>query len=223
MLQNVKKFTGKYRRIFNRMTNEEKAKYYFLEAIKLEQKGEAIESVTLFRKATLLDPQVEFKVNRDKSCLNTSKVNAPTSSSAKSDPGIYQRNEEKAEKFYMEALHLERNGDIVESISLFHKATLLDPNVEAKVNGSENKQNECNKDAIDVDLISRFESSLPKDFLLSNDKNISDLNRNLIVKILKYLISIDFDLLSLENCALVSRRFYLCARDSEIWEMICKK
>ena len=43
----------------------------------------------------------------------------------------------------------------------------------------------------------------------------------MVLNILKWVISSELDLRSLERCASVSRGFYLAARSSELWRLIC--
>lgn len=41
--------------------------------------------------------------------------------------------------------------------------------------------------------------------------------------ILRWVVSDELDLRSLDQCALVCRGFYLCARDSYIWKSACER
>lgn len=43
----------------------------------------------------------------------------------------------------------------------------------------------------------------------------------MILYILKWLVSSDLDMRSLELCSMVCRGFYQCARDPEIWRLAC--
>ena len=43
----------------------------------------------------------------------------------------------------------------------------------------------------------------------------------LLIQILKWVVSRELDLNSLERCSEVSRGFYLAARSSNLWRIIC--
>lgn len=51
--------------------------------------------------------------------------------------------------------------------------------------------------------------------------HISDLPREIIAYLLKWVVSSELDLRSLEQVSLVCRGLYVCTRDSEIWKLAC--
>ncbi|KAH8020695.1 hypothetical protein HPB51_002644 [Rhipicephalus microplus] len=51
--------------------------------------------------------------------------------------------------------------------------------------------------------------------------HISDLPREVFMFILRWVVSSDLDILSLEAVSKVCRGFYLCARDPELWHTAC--
>nr|CAD7408130.1 unnamed protein product [Timema poppensis] len=51
--------------------------------------------------------------------------------------------------------------------------------------------------------------------------HISSLPMEIVLYILRWVVSADLDIRSLELCSGVSRGFYLCSRDSEIWRLAC--
>jgi F-box protein 9 len=53
--------------------------------------------------------------------------------------------------------------------------------------------------------------------------HISALPQELIMAIVKWIVSSDLDILSLSQFALVCRGFYMCAMDEELWRMICRR
>lgn len=83
--------------------------------------------------------------------------------------------------------------------------------------------------SLDTDLYSRFQRKVGKNHLVclmqyeQKCAHISSLPMEIILYILRWVVSIDLDLRSLEMCAAVSRGFYLCTRDSEIWRLACAK
>jgi F-box protein 9 len=53
--------------------------------------------------------------------------------------------------------------------------------------------------------------------------HISQLPAELVLLVLRWIVSADLDLKSLQSCSNVSRGFYLAARDNEIWKLICAR
>lgn len=53
--------------------------------------------------------------------------------------------------------------------------------------------------------------------------HISALPVEIILYILRWVVSWDLDVRSLEMFSMVCRGFYLCSRDPEIWRMACMK
>ncbi len=85
------------------------------------------------------------------------------------------------------------------------------------------------KDA-ETDLVVKFSrltvktSSLctPEDAAMNCDKtHIACLPMELLIYILKWVVSSDLDLRSLEAFASVCRGFYLASRSSDIWRLVC--
>lgn len=97
-----------------------------------------------------------------------------------------------------------------------------------------NDQDDENLDGID--LMERFQYKTQKTgrlFQRLNDDNvvvatgsnyhISDLPIEIIFYILRWVVSSDLDLRSLDTCSLVSKGFYICANDPDIWRLVCVK
>lgn len=53
--------------------------------------------------------------------------------------------------------------------------------------------------------------------------HIGDMPTEVLLYILRWVVSGQLDLRSLEQCALVSRGFYICARDPDIWRLACRR
>lgn len=53
--------------------------------------------------------------------------------------------------------------------------------------------------------------------------HISSLPMEVLLLIFRWVVSRDLDIRSLEMCSMVCRGFYVGARDSEIWRLICKR
>lgn len=92
----------------------------------------------------------------------------------------------------------------------------MDLNVAPKVNNEIDRQSyqtECFEDLSEVDLITGFKASLPKErnandqkVIHISGKRITDLNLQIIVKILKYVVLFNLDAWSLEQCL---KRFFI--------------
>uniref|UniRef100_T1GCK8 F-box only protein 9 n=1 Tax=Megaselia scalaris TaxID=36166 RepID=T1GCK8_MEGSC len=94
-----------------------------------------------------------------------------------------------------------------------------------------NKNQEDAENLEGVDLVQRFQSQLGSKLIKSsvNEKtlttalHISDLPLEIIFYILKWTISNQLDMYSLEQIAATCKGLYLCARDEEIWKQACIK
>ena len=65
-------------------------------------------------------------------------------------------------------------------------------------------------------------NSTPEDSNMVKSKtHISSLPMELLIYILKWVVSSDLDLKSLESFAEVCRGFYVAARASDIWRLVC--
>jgi len=86
-------------------------------------------------------------------------------------------------------------------------------------------ENECNSSY----LLSKLKRIVQQDrricIPLEETKmtHISSLPMEIIVVLLKWIISVELDLNSLEKMASVCRGFYVCCRDEELWKLACFK
>lgn len=97
--------------------------------------------------------------------------------------------------------------------------------LEASLEDGENLEN--------VDLVMRFQTMLAKSgrlfesasaadrMLIVTSAHFSDLPMEVILYILKWVVSNELDLKSMERFSRVCRGFYLLARDAEIWRRAC--
>merc|ERR1719394_2427296 len=53
--------------------------------------------------------------------------------------------------------------------------------------------------------------------------HISRLPVEIIINILRWVVSSDLDLRSLEMFSMVCKGFYMCARDETVWKLACEK
>lgn len=95
----------------------------------------------------------------------------------------------------------------------------------------DSNENNEKEDLEGVNLVHRFKNQLGAHLILSsiNEKilttqaHISDLPIEIIFYILKWVISNQLDLHSLEQVSATCKGLYLCARDDEIWKQACIK
>lgn len=104
-----------------------------------------------------------------------------------------------------------------------------DTDYESAYDGEEDQDDDTNLD--DVDLMFRFQLAVQRTgrlFQRSGDRNVihtsfhlSDLPMEIILYILKWVVSADLDLRSLEQCSAVCKGFYICSKDHDIWRLAC--
>ncbi|XP_053662094.1 F-box only protein 9 [Anopheles marshallii] len=167
---------------------EHQARTLFQQGSELERSGKVFEAMRLYRRATQLVPDIEFRV--------------------------YDKKHIKPQEDESDA-----NARIVEG--------LMERMMEANIDeDEENLEN--------VDLALRFQTLMARSGKLferaSGDRKLivtaahfSDLPMELILYILRWVVSNDLDLKSLERFACVCRGFYLLARDPEIWRHACMR
>ncbi|KAH8353810.1 hypothetical protein KR084_002550 [Drosophila pseudotakahashii] len=59
--------------------------------------------------------------------------------------------------------------------------------------------------------------------VLTTGLHIADLPPEIVMRILRWVVSAQLDMRSLEQCAAVSKGFYVYARDEELWRLACVK
>ncbi|XP_050297152.1 F-box only protein 9 [Anthonomus grandis grandis] len=159
----------------------------------------------------------------------------------------HTESEDIAKALFLKGIDLERSGKLYEAIQCYKKAVQLVPDIEFKLdyrpkptvtevedNEFEEVENTNESDSSDNDeviedgqLLSRIQKKMAKAGYLCAPKSeqsgthISALPLELILEILKWVVSSDLDLRSLEMFGAVCRGFYLCSRDPEIWRLVC--
>lgn len=155
-------------------------------------------------------------------------------------------NEEKAQYLFNKGVLLEQQGRHFEAIKFYRMSIQLDANIEfkissnrASVNKSGNQKDTQSQendpktsetdDVISSSLFEQFE----KMTLLENricEKNFpqkathfSQLPLEVIMLILKWVVSSHLDMRSLDAFSAVCKGFYVMARDPEIWKLACAK
>ncbi|XKL62284.1 hypothetical protein PGB90_002117 [Kerria lacca] len=159
--------------------------------------------------------------------------------------------ENEAESLYLKGVELEYSNNYYDAMKYYRKALRLVPDIDKKIfkksqfkesthnnNDQENFSGETNiylncdvNDYYDGDeaLIDRISRILDKFAKIcvpnkpQKGRHISDLPMEVIMYIWRWVVSDELDLRSLDQCALVCRGFYLCARDSYIWKSACER
>jgi len=161
--------------------------------------------------------------------------------------------QKQARDLFMLGVEAEQEGKLYEAISFYKKAEKLVPNIElqaytysGKVKTCSNMNNqteavddngnvpvesseEVNEDEEIANLSYKFsklfpggQSSISKE-IETNQTHIGQLPSEVINYILKWVVSSDLDLKSLESCSRVCRGLYVASRDDEIWRLVSLK
>ncbi|KAG8199518.1 hypothetical protein JTE90_009364 [Oedothorax gibbosus] len=153
--------------------------------------------------------------------------------------------EERSKWLFLRGVQAEKQKKLQEAIALYRRAIQLVPDIEFRIEeniidtygeyspeSSDDSLTPVNlsdsEDEID-NLVYKFQKISTKEGTsrICQPKHqqmashISSLPPEIFIYILKWVISQDLDLVSLEQIAKVCRGFYLCSRDSEIWRLIC--
>ncbi|OIC13287.1 hypothetical protein A7M48_20200 [Acinetobacter baumannii] len=59
--------------------------------------------------------------------------------------------------------------------------------------------------------------------VLTTGLHFADLPPEIVMRILRWVVSAQLDMRSLEQCAAVCKGFYVYARDEELWRLACVK
>uniref|UniRef100_A0A182QHS3 F-box domain-containing protein n=1 Tax=Anopheles farauti TaxID=69004 RepID=A0A182QHS3_9DIPT len=165
---------------------EQQARALFQQGSELERSGKVFEAMRLYRRATQLVPDIEFRA--------------------------YEKKHPKPVDDATEARLVEG---------------LVEHMIETNIN-----EDEENLESVDLGL--RFQTLMARSgklferasgdrLLIVTTAHFSDLPMELILYILRWVVSNDLDMKSLERFASVCRGFYLLARDSEIWRHACMR
>jgi len=147
--------------------------------------------------------------------------------------------EEQARSFFIQGMNAEDNGSLSLAIYYYKKALHLVPDIESKISAEFIRSP---RDRVRQESESSVEDSELEENLLQNLENlnleeeglckpqyeqrathISSLPTELIVCILRWVVSKDLDLRSLEMFSRVCKGFYLFSRDESIWKLACEK
>ncbi|GLH13821.1 F-box only protein 9-like [Gryllus bimaculatus] len=152
----------------------------------------------------------------------------------------------QARTMFLKGVEHEQSGKLYEAIQFYRRAVQLVPDIEFRLYDSSKKVKERLEEERNLEVEHVFEPSEISD---EDDDNldllthlqrifnrvrcvcvplheqqathISALPMEIILYIMKWVVSSELDLRSLEMCARVCRGFYLCSRDPEIWRLAC--
>ncbi|CAE1261157.1 FBXO9 [Acanthosepion pharaonis] len=146
----------------------------------------------------------------------------------------------KAQWFYLEGIKAEQNGNLYDAVSFYRQAVQLVPDIEFQVNltGQKPRQRQVSETSVGSNTsVEDLEESLQNQLnQLQASQNticqaateqrgthISSLPVEVVMYIFKWVVSTELDTRSLEQLSQVCRGFYLCARDEELWKLVCTK
>ncbi|KAJ3640634.1 hypothetical protein Zmor_027186 [Zophobas morio] len=162
---------------------------------------------------------------------------------------IEDDHEIKAKTYFLNGVEMEKNGKLYEAIQFYRRAVQLVPDIESRIdnvprnkplqehipedeNSDKEEYNESDdededEEIKDGELQQRIQKKFSKMSAICSPKqeqkttHISILPMEMILYILRWVVSCDLDLRSLEMFSMVCRGFYLCARDPEVWRLAC--
>lgn len=129
---------------------------------------------------------------------------------------------------YRRAVHLDRQIEF----KMYDKAKAELPPAGQRQSNDEHELDDDVDDLTTEELIARFTKALhvsdatePVDDGIIRDNSVQLLNlpMEILVYILRWVVSSHLDLRSLEQCSMVSKNLYLCTRQSEIWRLACQR
>ena len=176
--------------------HEIKAKTYFLNGVEMEKNGKLYEAIQFYRRAVQLVPDIESRIDN---VPRNKPLQEHIPEDENSDKEEYNESDDEDEDEEI------KDGELQQRIQKkFSKmSAICSPKQEQK-----------------VELVTfRFLSHEVSLFFQTT--HISILPMEMILYILRWVVSCDLDLRSLEMFSMVCRGFYLCARDPEVWRLAC--
>lgn len=158
-------------------------------------------------------------------------------------------NEDKAKYLFNKGVLLEQQNRHFEAIQFYRMAMQIDPDIEFKsCCSTESKNNQpttetdvvitvdSNDDDDEEDKIEKEKTLYEQFQAVTLEENsfctkrspqdamhFSDMPIEVVMLIMKWVVSDQLDIRSLENLSRVCKGFYVCARDPEIWKLACAK
>ncbi|CAF0868647.1 unnamed protein product [Didymodactylos carnosus] len=162
-----------------------------------------------------------------------------------------KQKEEQARHFFERAVVLEREGKLYDAIKYYRAAMQLVPDIEFRMArkhtgasglGSQQitttdpnyEENLCAHDLAirekseESDVLESLQrlnftddATICSKNLPQKGTHISSLPSEVVIYIMRWVISNELDVRSLEQCSKVCKGFYVCSRDQELWKLIC--
>ncbi|XP_016838278.1 F-box only protein 9 [Nasonia vitripennis] len=159
--------------------------------------------------------------------------------------------ETKAKNLFLQGIENEQSGKLYEAIQFYRRAVQLVPDVEfrlyestkpkirEKIDADETvlerptgdndrtESDDLNVDENESDILGKLSRIIQKNGYVclplheQSTTHISSLPMEIVLYILRWVVSSELDIRSLEVISRVCRGFYVCARDAEIWRMAC--
>lgn len=149
----------------------------------------------------------------------------------------------EAMQMYRRAVHIDADIEfkMYEKLKAsIHKGSELDVSNEKQAgnsrNGGDGGGDDEEEDLSSVDLVARFQASIANGngnllnreiadngVIVTDGLHIANLPTEIVLYILRWVVSGNLDLRALEQCSMVCKGFYLLARDPEIWRSACFK
>jgi len=169
---------------------------------------------------------------------------------AKQEEDLEDEVHKQARALFLQGVQYEESGKLFEAIRCYKRAERLVPNIELetfdytgrnmkKKSPSVAKEEEAKGNVEDPKEVNEAEleglcqkfsrmrstekSSLIQKEVKTDEVHLGDLPSEVINYILKWVVSKELDLRSLERVAAVCRGLYLAARDQDIWRLACAK
>ncbi|KAJ2947290.1 hypothetical protein O0L34_g17006 [Tuta absoluta] len=165
----------------------------------------------------------------------------------KADDDEPQTDEDKAKQLFLRGVEFERGGKLYEAIQHYKRAMQILPDVETRLYESSKEradtpeeESETEEIALETAHLSDDEDAIPGEDLVSRlqrilgrkgrlfepeftarTAHISWLPYEVILLIIRWVISSDLDAVSLEKLSAVCRGFYVAAREPDLWRSLC--
>lgn len=184
------------------MHTQTEATKLFEDGSRLEEVGKVFEATHLYRRAMQIVPNIEMHVYQNEKMRLAAEKSTP--SALISDPIIREGDASQSDEDLSNVDMMARFQEGCQQSGAFIQRGISGgghSGVISKVDGPS--------------------SSLTGHHL--QKRHIGDMPLEVLLYVLRWVVSGQLDLRSLERCALVSRGFYICARDPEIWRLACRR
>lgn len=171
-----------------------KAESYYRTAVDLEQRGKVYDALAFYRKATQIVPDIEFRF------YELQKLNYEGNK-------MYQNLPNDITKQLDLTMSKEAKEEVepVEPVSLYEKF----------------QSDLCSEEIYGGKIL--LNSRDASVIMTGRNLHISDLPPEIIMHILRWVVSSQLDMRSLEQFSAVCKGFYIYGRDEELWRLACVK